>query len=87
MICELVLAASAREITAAQAARVFGPSRDVDGAVGRARYELAVEFLEDLRGIDAQMRDTKKRLVRAGGGDTHDDHGDLRVGPVRGPPP
>ena len=35
-----------------------------------ARYELGMEFLDDLRRIDAQMRDTKKRLevaVKASG--------------------
>ena len=40
------------------------------GAVALARCELAAEFLDDLRRIDAQMRDTKKKLalvVRASG--------------------
>jgi hypothetical protein len=37
-------------------------SVEVSGAVQRARYDLAGEFLEDLRRIDAQMLDTKKRL-------------------------
>jgi transposase len=35
-----------------------------------ARYELALDFLEDLRRIDAQMREAKKRLevaVKASG--------------------
>ena len=35
------------------------------GPVALARAELAAEFLEDLRRIDAQMRDTKKKLAAA----------------------
>jgi transposase len=34
-------------------------------AVDLARCELAAEFLEDLRRIDTQMRDTKKKLTAA----------------------
>jgi transposase len=33
--------------------------------VAAARCELAAAFLEDLRGIDARMRDTKKKLTVA----------------------
>jgi hypothetical protein len=40
-------------------------SVEVSGAVQRARYDLAGEFLDDLRRIDAQMLDTKKRLEAA----------------------
>jgi transposase len=64
VICELVPGGISKEITAAQAAKVLD-SVEPSTAVGRARYELAVEFLEDLRRIDAQMRDTKKRLELA----------------------
>ena len=35
------------------------------GAVGRARAELAAEFLADLRRLDAQLRDTRKKLAAA----------------------
>ena len=52
------------------------------GAVQIARWELAADFLEDLRRIDAQMRDTKKRLavaVRASGTTVTEVFG---VGPV-----
>jgi len=35
------------------------------GAVGAARCELAAEFLADLRRIDAQMSDAKKKLTTA----------------------
>jgi hypothetical protein len=34
-------------------------------AVGAARRELAVEFTKDLRGIEAQVRETKKKLAIA----------------------
>ena len=35
------------------------------GAVQQARHELAAEFLADLCRVDAQLRDTKKRLATA----------------------
>jgi transposase len=47
-----------------------------------ARHELAAEFLQDLRRIDAQLRDTKKRLavaIKASGTTVTDVFG---VGPV-----
>ena len=53
-----------REITAGQAARILErvtPS----GAVARARCELAAEFLTDIRRLDAQLRDTNKKLAAA----------------------
>jgi transposase len=53
-----------KEITAAQAAHVLEEA-EPSGAVQTARCELAAEFLEDLRRIDAQLRDTKKRLTVA----------------------
>ena len=58
-----------KEITAGKAARIL-ESIEPSGAVALARCELAAEFLGDLRRIDAQMRDTKKKLavtVRASG--------------------
>jgi transposase len=51
-------------------------------AIALARCELAAEFLDDLRRIDAQMHDTRKRLtvaVRASGTTTT---GIFGVGPV-----
>ena len=35
------------------------------GAVDEARGELAAAFLEDLRRIDAQLRETRKKLTTA----------------------
>ena len=54
----------AKAITAGQAAHVLGSITPPD-AVAAARRELAAEFLEDLRRIDAQMRDAKKKLATA----------------------
>jgi hypothetical protein len=52
------------EITADQAARVLDAVTPA-GAVAQARYELAGQFLDDLRNLDAQLRDTKKKLAAA----------------------
>ena len=79
--CELVPGGIAKEITATQATNVL-EEIEPSGAVQAARCELAAEFLQDLRRIDAQMRDTKKRLtaaVRASGTTVTDVFG---VGPV-----
>jgi hypothetical protein len=57
-------AASAREITAGQAAHILESITPAD-AVAAARWELAAEFTEDLRGIDARIRDTRKKLAIA----------------------
>jgi transposase len=69
VLCELIPGGISKEITAAQAANVL-KGIEPSGAVALARCELAAEFTSDLRRIDAQMRDTKKRLtvaVRASG--------------------
>jgi transposase len=81
VLCDLVPGGISKEITAAQAAHVL-ESAEPSGAVALARCELAAEFLDDLRRIDAQMRDTKKRLtvaVRASGTTVTEIFG---VGPV-----
>ena len=69
VLCELVPGGISKEITAGKAAHVL-ESIEPSGAVALARCELAAEFLGDLRRIDAQMRETKKKLavtVRASG--------------------
>ena len=69
VLCELLPGGISKEITAAKAARVL-EEIEPSGAVALARCELAAEFLDDLRRIDAQMLDTKKKLavaVRASG--------------------
>ena len=62
VLCELVPGGISGEIYAAQAARLL---EDIEpqGAIETARYELALEFVEDLGRIDTQMRDTKKRIA------------------------
>jgi transposase len=64
VLCELIPGGFAKEITAGQAAHAL-ESVEPSGAVETARCELAAEFLDDLRRIDAQMRDTKKKLAAA----------------------
>ncbi len=64
VLCDLVPGGHQKEISAAQAARILErvtPS----GAVARARCELAAEFLTDIRRLDAQLRDTSKKLAAA----------------------
>jgi transposase len=81
VLCELVPGGLSKDITAAHATRVL-ESVKPSGAIALARCELAAEFLDDLRRIDAQMRDTRKRLtvaVRASGTTTT---GIFGVGPV-----
>jgi transposase len=80
-LCELVPGGLSKDITAAQATRVL-ESAQPSGAVALARCELAAEFLDDLRRIDAQMRGTRQKLttaVRATGTTTTEIFG---VGPV-----
>jgi transposase len=69
VLCELIPGGVAKEITAGHATRLL-ESITPSGAVEAARCELAAAFLDDLRRIDAQRRDTKKKLdgaVRASG--------------------
>src|SRR6266480_3217928 len=64
VLCELVPGGVSKAISAAQAGQLLeriSPS----GAAQAARCELAAEFLADLRRIDAQMRDAKKKLTAA----------------------
>ena len=62
VLCELVPGGVGGEISAAQAARLL-EGVEPDGAVAAARHELATELLDDLRRLDAQLRDSKKRLA------------------------
>jgi transposase len=64
VLCELLAGGVSKEITAARAARILEQITPA-GPVGTARHELAGQFLEDLRGLDAQLRDTKKKLAAA----------------------
>ena len=64
VLCDLVPGGHQKEISAAQAARIL-ESAAPSGAVALARAELAAEFLADLRHLDAQLRDTRKKLAAA----------------------
>ena len=64
VLCDLVPGGHPKEISAAQAARIL-ESAAPSGAVALARAELAAEFLADLRHLDAQLRDTRKKLAAA----------------------
>ena len=64
VLCDLVPGGHPKEISAAQAARILEQAAP-SGAVDRARAELAAQFLEDMRRLDAQLRDTRKKLAAA----------------------
>jgi transposase len=69
VLCELTPGGISKEITAGHAAHVL-ESVTPSGAVEAARCELAAAFLDDLRRIDVQLLNTKKKLtvaVRASG--------------------
>jgi transposase len=64
VLCELVPGGVQKEITAARAGRLLAEAVP-SGAVMLARWELAADFLEDLRRIDAQLSQVKKKLAVA----------------------
>jgi transposase len=64
VLCDLVPGGHSKEISAAQAATILDQLTP-SGAVALARAELAADFLEDLRRLDAQLRDTNKKLAAA----------------------
>jgi transposase len=64
VLCELIPGGISKAITAAAAARLL-ESIAPAGAVEAARCELAAAFTEDLRGIDARIRETRKKLAVA----------------------
>jgi transposase len=64
VLCDLVPGGHPKEISAAQAARILGQVSP-SGAVEVARAELAAEFLEDMRRLDAQLRGARKKLAAA----------------------
>jgi transposase len=69
VLCELVPGGVPKKIIAAHAARLLGSITPPD-AVAAARWELAAALVEDLRRIDGQLRETRKKLdtaVRASG--------------------
>ena len=64
VLCELIPGGVADEITAGQAARILEQVTPA-GAVAQARCELAAELLADIRHLDAQRREVKKKLAAA----------------------
>jgi len=62
--CGLVPGGLPGEITAGQAGQILASSTPAD-AVEAARWELATELTEDLRGIDAAIRETSKKAAAA----------------------
>jgi transposase len=62
LLCELIPGGIPDEITAAKATSLLADV-EPDGAVAAARVELAHELLEDLRRLDTQMKESKKRLA------------------------
>jgi len=64
VLCDLVPGGVRKEISAGQAARILEQVSPSD-AVLTARCELAGEFLADIRHLDAQLRDTHKKLAAA----------------------
>jgi hypothetical protein len=64
VLCDLVPGGVPKKITVGLAARILA-SITPSGAVQAARCDLAAEFTEDLRGIDARIRNTRKKLAIA----------------------
>ncbi len=64
VLCELVPGGVPEEITAAQATRILCSAKP-SGIAGQARGELAAQLLEDMRRLDAQMSESKKKLAVA----------------------
>ena len=64
VLCDLIPGGHSKEISAAQAAKILEQVTP-SGAAALARAELAADFLADLRHLDAQLRDTKKKLAAA----------------------
>ena len=62
LLCELVAGGIGKEIYANQAARML-EDVEPESVVTAARLELAQELLDDLRRLDAQMKESKKRLA------------------------
>jgi transposase len=62
VLCDLIPGGVSKRITAGQAAKILESIPPAD-AVAAAHRELAAEFIEDLRRVDAQMRETKNKLA------------------------
>ena len=63
LLCDLVPGGFTGEITAGLAAAALDQIAP-HGAAGEARMQLAHDLLEEIRGVDEQRRDVKKRLTK-----------------------
>jgi transposase len=64
VLCELIPGGVPGEITAGHAGRILETITPAD-TVEAARWELAAELTEDLRGADAAIRETRKKIAAA----------------------
>jgi hypothetical protein len=80
VLCELVPGGVPEEITAAHAARILG-SATPSGTAGQARRDLAAELLEDMRRLDAQIREAGEEAGHRGQGLGHQPDRHLRRRP------
>ena len=64
VMCELIPGGVPGQITAGQAAQLLDAITPA-GAVDAARWELAAELTSDLRGVDTQIRETRKKAATA----------------------
>jgi transposase len=81
VLCELVPGGVPEEITAAQATRIL-QSSPPSGAAGQARRDLAADLLQDMRRLDTQIRESKKKLANAVKASGTTVSGIFGVGPV-----
>jgi len=81
VLCELIPGGASKQITAGQAGRILESVTPAD-AVQAARWQLAAEHAAGLRGIDAQIRQTRKKIDAAVRGAGTSLTGIFGVGPV-----
>jgi transposase len=80
VLCDLVPGGVSKAITAGQAGRILASV--TPDAVAAARCELAAAFVEDLRGVDARIRETRTKLAAAVAATDTSLTGLFGVGPV-----
>jgi Transposase len=80
VLCDLLAGGVSKEITAAHAARILDQVTP-SGPVAAARHDLAGQFLEDLRGLDAPAPRDQEEARRARQGLGHQPHRGLRLRP------
>src|SRR6266566_3360582 len=64
VLCELIPGGVPGQITSGQAGQILA-SITPAGAVAAARWELAAQLTEDLRGVDTRIRQTRKKTAAA----------------------